>query len=92
MVFMDLDKYEEISKENVYLKQYLDINRYSLAIQHKMAKDMDSFEDYTSKIDLNNLNSKQRSLLKQPRSVLLTLIKAKGLFETFGTRLTAYKG
>ena len=91
-VFMDLDKYEEISKENVYLKQYLDINRYSLAIQHKMAKDMDSFEDYTSKIDLNNLNSKQRSLLKQPRSVLLTLIKAKGLFETFGTRLTAYKG
>lgn len=91
-VFMNLDKYEEISKENKYLKQYLDMNRYSFAIQHKMARDMDSFNEYVSKLNLNNLNSKQRFLLKQPRSVLLTLIKAKGLFESFGTRLTAYKG
>ena len=88
---MDLDKYEEVSKQNPYLKQYLDINRFSFAIQHKMAQDMDSFNEYASKLDLNNLTSKQRFLLKQPRSILITLIKAKGLFESFGTRLTAYK-
>lgn len=91
-VFMDLDKYEEISKENPHLKQYLDINRFSFAIQHKIAKDMDSFKDYVSKIDLKNLNSKQRILLKQSRSTLVMLNKSKAFFESFGTRLTAYKG
>lgn len=91
-IFMDLDKYEEIGKENLYLKQYLDINRFSFAIQHKLAKDKNSFNDYVSKINLNNLNAKQRFLLRQPRRVLLTLIKAKDLFESFGTRVTAYKG
>lgn len=90
-IFMDLDKYEGFSKGNPSLKQYLDINRYSFAIQHKMARDMDSFLDYASKIDLENLNSKQQFLLKQPRNVLLVLIKTKGLLELFGTRLTAYK-
>ncbi len=91
-VFFNPDKYEETAKENSSLKKYLDINRYSFAIQHKLAKDMDSFQDYVKKTDLNNLNSKQRFLLNQPRSILILLIKIKTLFETFGTRLTAYKG
>ena len=90
-VFFNPDNYEETAKKNHYLKKYLDINRFSFAIQHKLAKDMDSFRDYVSKIDLENLNSKQRFLLKQSRYTLITLIKTKGLFELLGTRLTPYK-
>ena len=90
--FMNLDKYEEASRKNPYLKQYLDINRFSFALQHKIAKDMEAFNDYVSKIDMKNLNSKQRFLLKQSRSTLVTLNKTKALFESFGARLTAYKG
>lgn len=90
-VFFNPDNYEEVARENLYLKKYLDINRYSFAIQHKLAKDLDSFKEYVRKIDLNNLNSKQRFLLKQPRSVLMLFIRIKVLFESFGTRLTAYK-
>ncbi|SDW31198.1 glycosyltransferase family 2 protein [Aequorivita viscosa] len=90
-VFFNPDKYEEVARENLYLKKYLDINRYSFAIQHKLAKDLDSFHEYVRKIDINNLNSKQRFLLKQPRSVLMLFIRIKVMFESFGTRLTAYK-
>lgn len=90
-VFFNPDNYEEAARENLYLKKYLDINRFSFAIQHKLAKDLDSFKEYVKKIDLNNLNSKQRFLLKQPRSILMLLIRIKVLFESFGTRLTAYK-
>lgn len=90
-VFFNPDNYEETAKENPYLKKYLDINRFSFAIQHKLAEDLDSFKDYARKIDLNNLNSKQQFLLKQPRSILVLLIRFKVLFESFGTRLTAYK-
>ena len=89
--YMDLDKYEEKAKNNPYLKQYLDLNRYSLAIQYKLAGDMVSFKKYSEKINLKNLNSKQRKLLKQPAAVLKMLIKSKVLFEKFGFRLTAYK-
>lgn len=90
-VFFNPDNYEEIARENLYLKKYLDINRFSFAIQHKLARDMDSYKEYVKNIDLNNLNSKQRFLLKQSRTTLIAFIKTKGLFELFGTRLTAYK-
>lgn len=90
-VFMSLDKYEDIAKSNPYLKQYLDVNRFSFAIQHKLAKDDASFEDYVRKIDLKNLTSKQRFLLKQPRKALIGMKNLKFLLETLGKRTTAFK-
>ncbi len=90
-VFFDPDKYEEMAEGNPFLKKYLDINRFSFAIQHKLAKDEKSFTDYVEKIDLHNLNQKQRFLLKQPRAFLLCLLRLKRIFESFGTRITAYK-
>lgn len=90
--FMNLNKYEEIAEGNHYLKQYLDINRFSFAMQHKMARDINSFDEYVSKIDMDNLNSKQRFLLKQPRIVLRALKRIQVLSELFGSRLTPYKG
>src|SRR5690554_2639596 len=90
-VFFNPDKYEEIAKENVFLKKYLDINRFSFAIQHKMAKDNASFLEYIKKIDSTNLNRKQRYLLKQPRNILVLLLRIKIFLEKFGTRFTAYK-
>ncbi|QAA82913.1 glycosyltransferase family 2 protein [Aequorivita sp. H23M31] len=90
-VFLNPDNYEEIAQKNPYLKKYLDINRFSFAIQHKLANDLDSFKEYVKKLDVENLNAKQRFLLNQPRGILILLIRMKVLFESFGTRLTAYK-
>ena len=90
-VFFSPDKYEIFTAEKPYLKKYLDINRFSLAIQHRLAKDSQSFKEYFNKIDLKNLNPKQRLLLKQPRSLLILLIRIKTFFEFFGKRLSPYK-
>lgn len=89
-VFMDLDKYEDIAKENPYLKKYLDVNRFSFAIQHKLAKDNEAFENYVKNINPENLTLKQRFLLKQSRSALIGMKNFKFLMESLGTRLTAF--
>ncbi len=89
--FMNIDAYEQEAENNPYLKKYLDLNRYSFAIQHKLANDIPSFNKYTEKIDLSNLTSKQRYLLKQPKQVLKLLLKSKGFAEKLGLRFTSFK-
>lgn len=88
--YMDLDKYEKNSINNIFLKKYLDLNRYSFALQYKMSKDFNTYKNYTKKINLNNLNTKQRFLLKLPRIVLLLLINIKSFFERIGFRLSSF--
>ena len=87
---MDIDQYETEAENNPYLKQYLDLNRFSLAIQYKLAGDLTTFKQYREKLDLRNLTTKQRQLLKQPRAILKALVKTKVLFEKIGFRLTSY--
>jgi glycosyltransferase involved in cell wall biosynthesis len=89
--YMDLDKYEYEAKTNHYLKQYLDINRYSIALQYKLAKDKESFKKYYKKIDLSNLNKKQRFLLKQNRKTLKNMIKIQDLIGYAGYKLSSFK-
>jgi hypothetical protein len=89
--YMDLDKYESVAKTNHYLKKYLDINRYSIALQYKLARDTSTFNEYYGKIDLSNLNKKQRFLLKQSRSTLKSLIKIQDVIGYTGYKLTSFK-
>ena len=88
---MDLDKYEKLSIDNQNLKKYLDLNRYSFALQFKMSNDLESFRKYYQKIDLKNLNNKQQFLLRQDRFFLRILLKIKALFENKGIRLSSFK-
>ena len=88
--YMDLDKYEDDSKNNSYFKKYLDLNRYSFAIQHKLSNDIMSFNNYCEKLNVKNLNSKQRFLLKLPRIYLNILLNFKNKMEQFGYRLSSF--
>ena len=88
--YMDLDNYEGDSKNNRYLKKYLDLNRYSFAIQHKISNDYDSFNNYVEKLNVRNLNSKQRFLLKLPRIYLNILLNLKNKMELIGCRLSSF--
>ena len=90
-VFMNLDKYEAQAKHNPNLKKYLDLNRFSFAIQHKLAGDSVSFTNYFKKIDLKNLTSKQRLLLRLPKFILKVLLKIQNVLERKGVRLTSFK-
>jgi len=88
--YMNLDNYEEVAKSNFFLKKYLDLNRYSFAIQHKLANDFISFKIYKRKINLENLTSKQRFLLKQNRYILKFLITLQKNLEKLGFRLSSF--
>jgi len=70
---IDLTPYEIYENTNLDLKVFLDLNRYSLALQAKLWGDKKSFTSLISKIDFNNLNKKQRFLLKQNKVSLKAL-------------------
>lgn len=88
--FMDLDVYEAEAKHHPGLKKYLDLNRFSFAMQHKMAGDHTTYKHFVQKIDLQNLTKKQRYILKQPKQLLHLILKGKALVEKLGVRLTSF--
>lgn len=72
---IDLTSYEKFENENLDLKIFLDNNRYSLAIQSKLWKDNKNHKLFISKIDLKNINFKQRFLLTCNRPLLILFKK-----------------
>jgi len=89
--YMDPAVYEDKAAQDPYLKRYLDLNRYSFAIQHRLAGDELSFKKYVEGLNSNNLTARQRYLLKQPKTMLRLLIKSKAFAEGLGLRLTSFK-
>jgi glycosyltransferase involved in cell wall biosynthesis len=65
-----IDNHRSEEKKNSSLHHYMDINRFSLAVQARMAQDKTLFKELVSTLDLNHLNSKQKLLLKIPANVL----------------------
>ncbi|MBT8261716.1 MAG: glycosyltransferase family 2 protein [Bacteroidia bacterium] len=90
-VFMDPDNYEEAAKKDIYLKKYLDRNRYSFAMQHKLVGDKESCKRFLHKIDYDNITAKQRLLLKLPNVFLKILIWVQERFASGGIRLTSFR-
>jgi len=64
---------------------------YALAIQSKLWNDNASFEALSADIELNNLNNKQRFLLKQNKDIIELFIKIKDSLSRLGIQLSAYK-
>lgn len=88
--FMNLDTYEVYAKKNIYLKKYLDKNRYALALQHKLINDFKSFKKYTKHLHASNLTLRQRFLLKTPNFILKGLLKFQKYLEKIGVRLSSF--
>lgn len=89
--FMDLDKYEGITKFQPYLKKYLDINRFALLLKYKMAGDTKTAKLYCSKIHTNNLSATQKVLQKMPGPILNILWSFKKRLEKLNIRISAFK-
>ena len=88
--FMDLDKYERITKFQPYLKQYLDINRFSMALKYRLAGDTKTAKMYQSKIDKKNLTQKQKKMLRMPVFMLQALWRLKKVLEKLNIRVSAF--
>jgi len=76
---MLFNSFKAEEKVNASLKKYLNLNRYSLAIQCKLANNKKTFKKLYPEIDKSLLNLKQVLLLKFPSSVL-QIIKKIHLF------------
>ena len=86
----NFDLYEQEALKNQSLKKYLDFYRYTFAIQYKLEKDIDNFKLLVNKIALNNLNSKQKFLLKSPLFVLRKLKVFKNYMLKKKIRMTSF--
>ena len=89
--FIDLDKYEDIAKENGSLKRYLDLNRYAIAIQYKLVGNDEKAEEYFKKIKSSSLNKKQLFLIRQSPRILRLFLKFKYILNKRRIHLSAYR-
>ncbi|MEZ4802158.1 MAG: glycosyltransferase family 2 protein [Gelidibacter sp.] len=87
---IDFDVFkEEITNRS--LQTYLDLNRFSIAIQHIIAGNTKKAKDLIKKIDKNNLNAQQRFLLQMNAPVLKLLMRTKNLLRNNGIGLSPFR-
>ncbi|MDC7998471.1 glycosyltransferase family 2 protein [Gilvibacter sediminis] len=88
---LDFEKFATLEAENAGAKKFLDLNRYSLALEAKLQGDSETARALSEKITLSNLNSKQRKLLGRSAWELKILYKIKEIAARSGIGLSAYK-
>ncbi|PWA07201.1 glycosyltransferase family 2 protein [Flavobacterium psychrotolerans] len=88
---MDFSKFTDAERKNPALRKFLDLNRFSFAIKSKLNNDKINFENLRKGIDLKNLSSKKRILLKLPATVLKTLIALNLLLIKLGLTNSVFK-
>ncbi|TDE06081.1 glycosyltransferase family 2 protein [Flavobacterium hiemivividum] len=88
---VDFSKFAENEKTNPELKKFLDLNRFSLAIKHKIAGNKSLFENCYNDIDLKKLALKKRVLLLLPAFILKLLIATKTALTNNGVGSSVFK-
>jgi hypothetical protein len=88
--FINLDTYETQATSHPALKTYLDLNRFSIGLQYKIAGNMEQSKSYWSKMDLSNLNNKQKFLIHCPRSIISLLLYIQGSLRKLGFNTTPF--
>lgn len=88
---LKFEKYVHLEESNPSLKKFMDLNRFSMAILAKLVHDQDSFKKFEKDIEYNNLNRKQRFLLKQPSHVIRGFHLLKGNLQHLGIHFSVFK-
>lgn len=87
---IQLDKFSKDEKNNALLKEFLDLNRYSLAVSAKENRDYQWFKKLFNDIELKNLNSKQRFILKSPWWSIRMMKRVQSFLSQIGLRTTSF--
>jgi glycosyltransferase involved in cell wall biosynthesis len=87
---MFIKKLEKEEYDNPSLKKYLDINRFSLALQAKIRRKSKISKSLIEQIDYKNLKSKQKLLLNFPGWSLILLKKLQTTFIRLGIYKSAF--
>jgi glycosyltransferase involved in cell wall biosynthesis len=84
--FPDYKQFNVAERSSKDLKVYLDNNRYAIALAYRLQKRESDFKFWVETLNPDNLNKKQKILLKLPVGIVLTLQKThrflleKGLY------------
>ena len=84
------ENFKNVDASNTSFKKYMDLNRFSVAIERKIAGDSSSYRQLKKEIDPLNLNYKQRILLLSPRTVIVFIKKLQLQLLQFGVYITSY--
>lgn len=86
----DYNQYEKLTSDNPELKRYLDFERYVIAKHLKVDGDTTKYKKIIENISPENLNTKQKLLLKFPVFALRFLQKTKAYLLKKGIRISSY--
>ena len=85
-----LKSFEDQEKKDAALKAFLDLNRYVWALEFLQTGQKDKAVELIKQIDKQNLNLKQKLLLKSPSFLITALKKIQRFMRNRGVHLTAF--
>jgi len=85
-----LNRFTKDEKNNASFKKFMDLNRFSIAIERKINGDHENFKKIIKDINYENLNFKQKLLVRFPKFLLKFIIKLQRLLIDRGVYLTSY--
>ncbi len=85
------NNYRKEEEENTSLHRYLNLNRYSLAIQAKLVDNDEVYESLIPSIDTDMLNTKQRIILSSPNSLVRLYKKMQQRLVNSGIYISSFK-
>ena len=74
----------DVERQNLALKKYMDLNRFSSVIKHHLNGDLKSGAEMYAEIDLKNLTKKKRVLLELSPTLLKLLIRFQRVLVNIG--------
>jgi glycosyltransferase involved in cell wall biosynthesis len=85
------ENFKEVSASNISFQKYMDLNRFSVAIERKVARDFESYKGLKKEINPTNLNFNQRILLNTPSFIISFLKKFQNSLLRYNIYLSPFK-
>ncbi|WCO00828.1 glycosyltransferase family 2 protein [Psychroserpens ponticola] len=88
---LDFNMFQKEESLNNGLKKYLDLNRYSLAIQYKLEHNILEAKNIYKQINLDNLTSLQKFIFSLPASAIRPILKSRNSLRQLGLNLRLFR-
>ena len=85
------ENFKDVDASNTSFKKYMDLNRFSVALERKTAGDFNSYKRLKKEIDPLNLNYSQRVLLNSPSIIVGVLKQIQNVLLRCNIYLSTYK-
>ncbi len=88
---LNFKKFEELEKTNSKLKEYLDLNRYFIAMHSKLNDKQSDYKLLVNQIQLSHLPLRRKVFLYTPKTIIQTLLKVQQFFIKTGLSRSVFK-